>query len=354
MARAMAEWLESPLFWIGGVLIALVAHYVFWVWRLRRPLDYAEELRLPTADGSAIVLRRILPEGHGEGPPVLLVHGIAANHRNIDAEEHLSLARVIAASGRDTWLVTLRAGRGDRRFWEPVSTLAMARQDLPLAVEYVCDRTESEVIDFVGFSMGGMLMLGALPEALPVRRLRRAVFLAAPSRVITPLPALQRLPIPLALLPPLPLRFVARMAAFASEWFGTPLHGWVYNRKNTDRGSTARALVNLIEDVPLAVGRDFARWAQGDGTIDLEGTPLLTGLDEVRPIDALFIAGSADRVAPPAAVRAGYDAWAGAKEYRELGRAGGAGEDYGHGDLVIGKRAVQEVFEPIRDFLNRD
>src|SRR5438876_406455 len=43
--------------------------------------------------------------------PLLLVHGIAANRYNFDLTDESSLARFLAASGYDVWLVELR-GRG--------------------------------------------------------------------------------------------------------------------------------------------------------------------------------------------------------------------------------------------------
>ena len=70
---------------------------------------------IATADGSAIELRRVpVPEGvERAGPPALLVHGLALNHRNHDMLEDLSLARYMAKRGRDVWLLTLRSGRAD-------------------------------------------------------------------------------------------------------------------------------------------------------------------------------------------------------------------------------------------------
>ena len=68
-------------------------------------------------DNTIEMFRRSLPDGAPSGsreilPPVLLVHGVGANHRNNDLHPDFSLARHLAALGRDVWLLTLRSGLG--------------------------------------------------------------------------------------------------------------------------------------------------------------------------------------------------------------------------------------------------
>jgi polyhydroxyalkanoate synthase subunit PhaC len=99
---------------VAAALLVLFtwAHLRYWVRCLTLPLEYVACEVLPTADGSRIELRRV-PRATREGealPPVLLVHGIGANHRNNDLHPDASLARYLAALGRDVWLVTLRSG----------------------------------------------------------------------------------------------------------------------------------------------------------------------------------------------------------------------------------------------------
>ncbi|MBI2395737.1 MAG: hypothetical protein HYV09_39595 [Deltaproteobacteria bacterium] len=70
---------------IGALLIW--GHVRFWVGRLALPLTYSIHERVRCPDGVSIELRRVpIPEGVPKAPlpPVLLVHGIAANHRNQD------------------------------------------------------------------------------------------------------------------------------------------------------------------------------------------------------------------------------------------------------------------------------
>lgn len=339
-------------------------HLRFWSRRLALSLEYTTAEELTTEDGATIELRRVpIPSGAAEQPlpPVLLVHGLGANHRNQDVHPDYSLARYLAALGRDVWLLTLRTGRRprSRRARAKLRFEAMARFDLPLAVETILERTGEASLDYVGFSMGGMLLYAAIGRTVPEASVRRAVIVGSPgfvgvSRWLRPLLRL----VPRVLIPTLPLRLGARAIAFASEWFPTPLHHMVYNPRNVSPGITRAALVNVIEDVPAALNADFAEWAANGGAICAGGAPALDGLAEIQ-IPALFMAGTADRVAPIAAVRSAFEAWGKRrplvpKRFVVVGRDFGHHENYGHGDLALGAHVGVDLFEPIARFLGPD
>jgi polyhydroxyalkanoate synthase len=100
--------------------------------------------------------------------------------------------------------------------------------------------------------------------------------------------------------------------------------------------------------------RQFLAWARSDvfvsedGSVDYRG-----GLASARA-PALFIAGARGLLAPPAAVRAGYELWgapAPGKEYWVASREAGLSADYGHSDLIFGLRAQEEIFPRVRDWL---
>lgn len=353
--------LDHPLLLALGAVIAFGLltwlHYRYWVRKLALPMEYEREEQIATPDGSAIEMRRIARPTTPREPPVLLVHGLGANHRNLDAEPDRSLARVLAAAGRDVWLVTLRSGRSGRRLseWNKIKFGAMARHDLPLAVEHVRRETRADRIDIVGFSMGGMLLYAAIGRLIPYEHVRRVAVVGSPGLVWPPLRWLRRFPFASRVLAPgLPLRFLARMFAFATDWLPLWLSRLVYNPANCAPGSARLAMVNLIEDVAAAQATDFARWALHTGDVLLEGERILDALAKV-PCPALFLSGAGDRLAPPDTVRAAFDMWgeeSGApKKLVVLSKANGFPHDYGHGDLAIGRDVVRDVFVPVRDFL---
>lgn len=365
--------LPSDGWWIAfawavgaAVLLALaaIAHYRYWVRRLLRPLPYDLHERVLTPDGCAIELRRLLPAQSAPQtalPPVLLVHGIAINHRNLDLTERTSLARTLRDAGRDVWLLTLRSGRDDRTRSETARTTfdAMAHGDLPTAVQTVLTRCGAESLDYVGFSMGGMLLYACLGRTVPEASVRRVAIIGSPGKVSMPVAALARWTWLLRpwMAPTAPFRFWGRMYAFAVQWFVTPIHRLPFNPDNCAPETARITLVNGIQDVPAALNRDFARWALSDGVLRVDGQPALDGLSHVR-IPVRFFAGTADRLASPRAVGKAFEAWGAAvpdvdKALIEVGRCMGAPHDYGHGDLAIGARAERDVFAPITAFLAR-
>lgn len=350
--------MTTVLWLVAGALLLLAllwAHVAFWTRRLTRDVTYAETVRLPTPDGSAFELRHLRAEGQAHETPVLLVHGIAINHRNMDSDAQWSLARSLASSGRDVWLLTLRCGRPDlsRSERRAARFAAMVHHDVPMAAAEVLRRSGAIHLDYVGFSMGGMLLYAALGRTLPQAQVRRAVIIGSPGRVVSAVPIprwVARLP-----LPGLPLRVPSRAVAFASEWLHTPIHGQIVHVRNVAPGLTRHTLVDAVQDIPAGLLQDFAHWAAHGGTIVVDGQNVLEGLRQVN-VPVQFFVGAVDRLGPQSAVQVAYEAWGAdtgvAKRLTILGKVHGQEEDYGHADLAIGMRAPAELYPQIRDFLN--
>jgi polyhydroxyalkanoate synthase len=337
--------------------IAARAHYVYWVRRLRVPVDYAERHDLRTDDGVPITLFRLEAPPTPAEPPVLLVHGVAVNHRNVDAEP--SLARHLHALGRDVWLLTLRSGQAGLTTSEraKVDFAAMVTHDLPAAIGFVRERTRSGAIDYVGFSMGGILLYAALGRTVARDEVARVAMIGSPARVQPPLRFLKVFRfLPRFVFRAVWLRVASRMSAWLVEYIRTPVHRHIYNPENVGRGKAAQALVNLIEDVQAPLSADFAKWALADGVVRIDGEDVVTLLPTVRS-PAIFFAGAADQIALPKAVRVAFEAWGKEgdvdKRYVLMGREGGCVHDYGHGDLAIGDNLADELFLPLGEFLSR-
>lgn len=347
---------------IAVSLASAGAHLAWWKRRLGLALPYESTERLRTSDGAFIELRRIPRSAlqPADLPPVLVVHGVASNHRNQDAHPDNSLARHLASLGRDVWVLTLRSGlrrsllsRARMRFED------MASNDLPLAVRAVLERTGASKLDYAGFSMGGMLLYAALGRGIDEASIRRAVLVGSPGRIIAPVPVphwFRR--IPNWIVPTLRLRWLALFFAFMSEWFPTLLHRVVLNPGNMSRGMTRLALANCIEDVPADLHADFLHWAAGDGSVVVGSQPLLDRVKTVS-VPALFVAGSVDRIAPVQAVHHAFEAWGSAhpsipKRFIVLGGDVGGARDYGHGNLAMGAQIADDLFVPIARFLGPD
>jgi len=344
------------------LLLAILArwHYLFWVRRLRVPADYAERHDLRMGDDVPITLYRLEAPPTPNEPPVLVVHGLAANHRNVDPEPDRSLARHLHGLGRDVWLLTLRSGQAGLTMSQraKVDFQAMVEEDLPRAIAFVRERTHAPQIDYVGFSMGGMLLFASLGRTVEPEVLRRVAMIGSPARVSPPLRFLKLFRfLPRFVFRGVWLRLLARMGAFVVEPITTPVHHHIYNPKNVKRGATRRALVNLIEDVHAPLSADFAGWALSDGVVRVGGEDILDHLPGAT-VPAIFFAGAADQIARADAVQTAYDAWGSdddalEKRFVMMSCDEGCKHDYGHGDLAIGDHLAEELFEPLGAFLAR-
>jgi len=312
-----------------------------------------------TADGWDLALHHY-PGGRRDVPPAILVSGYACNRYFVDFDDRYSLARFLARRGVDAWVLELRGhgqsevavGRG--RGW---TFDDLVRFDVPAAIAHVRAHARGQRPVWIGHSMGGMVAYAALGVDPAVREaLAGLVTIASPMgfpAVASPTlrtlgEALLALP-----LPRLPQRGVLVALWSVLRWSpGAAQVGM--NPANTDLQAFGRALRLFMSNVPPSKLRQLAQWSltgeflSCDGIIDYRAN--LSRIDT----SALIIAGAADRLASPEMVRFAYDRIASAaKRYREFGVRSGDSADYGHVDLIFGRRAPEEVFPVIGDWIEQ-
>ena len=337
------------------VVLAVWAHYAFWSRFYFLPAGEDELLHGETADGWRIALGRRLPRGPPRGPPVLLVHGIAANRSSFELGlERWALASHLAAGGFDCFSVDLRghgasrrARRGAPRTWTFDDHL---RLDIPAALEVVRAATGERSVLWVGHSQGGLLGVAAcavFPDRVAgLVTMGSPVFFDAQSHL--------RLLLRLGFVTTGRLnRFLARCLAPFSGYWHPPVSQVAWNPRNVTRPVYRRVLVNVVENISPGVMRQYGRWISTDTFASLDGAVDYRGAMAHCRQPALFVAAEQDLVAPPAVVEHAARAWAGEKETIRIGVAGAATIDYGHADLLFGRRAPEEVFPRIRDWLLR-
>lgn len=312
-----------------------------------------------TEDGWELPLGRYRARGevrHRE--PVILCHGMGANRFNLDLNERYSLARFLAARGWDAWVVELRAcgltrrttkgRRYGHRFDDEV------RQDVPAIIERVKALAGSERVSWVGHSKGGMIMYGWCGLA-PRTDIAGVVAIGSPLKVAP-------------LIDPRMMAALARVNRYglgdavylapamrALAPFGSRVKlRYLAASDNLDPEIAAFAMANLLGNVSRNTLRQFVLWYEtGRFTTWDGGTDYALGLAR-SPVPFLLIAGEGDRLVPPATVAAARDAMTSAEvEYVVASKANGFRCDYGHGDLVLGKCAPEEIFPRVEAWLAR-
>jgi poly(3-hydroxyalkanoate) synthetase len=320
--------------------------------------------RAKTSDGWEIALVQYKPKGKITGRPVLLCHGIAANDRNLDLDADHSLARWMASQGRETWTVALRgtglsdgvdSGKG-RKGGYNFDTLW--REDLTAAIDFVRERSNEgqgvESVDFVGHSLGGMLAYAYLSQG--GKGINALSTLGSPTRLdwgARWAPFLDQLTRAM-------FNGESIIPVMLSARLSMPIQGdenlvqrIFFNPKNVS-SKTWRRLISIgISDFPGALAQQLldmiknGKFGSADGKVDYRAD-----MSKIR-IPTLVVAGKLDRVGVTPAVKDGFRALGGPKEWLLLSEANGILADYGHMDLVVGDRAASEVWPRVLEFLDR-
>lgn len=347
----------GALAWI--VLLAAAAavlaflHLRFWTWYLRVPGAEDALVHATAQDGWRIALARRRPHGPVRRPPVLLCHGLSTNRFSLDSGmERYSLAAFLSAAGFDCFAVDLR-GHGASRLAPPgvprrFGFDAYVSEDVPAALDAVRQATGEERVLWVGHSLGALVGLAAC-EARP-DRIAGIVALAGPVH-FDGHGDLRRFMRYGFLVNGRANRFLGGMVAPFAGLAHPPAAEIAINGRNVDRPVFRRHLANAIEDVPAGVFAQLRGWVREDAFRSANGAvDYRERLSDCRQ-PALFVSAERDGLAPPPVVRAASERWGGETQYWNAGLREGFSADYGHTDLLLGRRAPEEVFPKLRDWL---
>jgi poly(3-hydroxyalkanoate) synthetase len=327
---------------------------------LEEPLPpEAELVVVHTADGVDLPVVHYRPVGSPRPLPLVLCHGISGNARHMDLDSEHSLARWFAARGYDAWSVSLR-GTWDSRLppgahdepKEETTLDVYATEDLPAVFDYVRQRTGAPQVDYIGHSMGGLVLYAYLAHGGGA--VHAAVALGSPAR----------------------LRFGGGLEQFARdhgagvlgrvssvpndalaplyipvEGVQTPLDLLVMTPDNVSPETWRRFVVTGTAPMAGGVLRQFLKCIQDDRFESADGSiDYLERLHQVH-VPILFVAGKRDRIALADGVKAAYTALGGDKRFLVAGEENGFEHDYGHIDMLAGERAPQELWPSLQAWL---
>jgi pimeloyl-ACP methyl ester carboxylesterase len=359
LVASLAIWGGAALFWAVAALAALYA--------LGRRL-FADERRpdeihyTHAADGWDLAIWRYRPRGaERRNCPVLLVHGLGANQRNFDLDDRCSVALFLARAGYDCYLPALRGGGPSayRRWGYPdkwnITFDKYADLDLPAAFAKVRELAGAPHVHVIGHSMGAMLGY-AIAEGELGAQMKSLTAVSGPCffehmQQFAPVLKFRRLLNPFVVLHT--TVGAAVQSVFVRLWPRLAGRQEV-NPDNVDGATVARAAVNLIANIPRDLLFQFAKWI-GDREFGShrpeswqKGLPKIT-----TPIYCL--GGPDDYFCRPAANEKVIDFVGSAKKkYRLFSKANGDRADYGHGDIVIGRTAPDDVFPTILEWVNEN
>lgn len=326
-----------------GSLLALAACSA----RLRPSIDPVGIQTVQTADGWTLPLRH----HGGDGPAVLLVHGMAANHYNWDYRPEVSPIRTLRDLGYSVWVGSLRGDPGS----EPPSGARATRitfddhatYDAPALIDGVLAATGERDLLWLGHSMGGMLLYTS--ALLRPDQIRAGVAIASPAtfqadrknyalvRDLGFLVAARQGRVPMK---PLTRLGLTRLR---------PMVRVLGNPDNLDKAIVAGMAHDTLENVPRATVRQAREWIRAGDLVRLDGSRWLEGAERSR-VPLLVLGAADDRIAAHEDVAHACRIFARCA-YRLLAERTGFSVDYGHVDPVIGLSAQREVTPIVLEFL---
>ncbi len=313
-----------------------------------------------TEDGWYLALHYHEPRLPVKGAlPVLLVHGIATNKYGVDLDEYHSLACYLRSAGFPVFAVSLRgAGLSHRKqryeYRRRFSFDDYVQHDAPALIRRIVELTGAPAVNWVGYSMGGMIGNAFCGSGLPEAKLVQSlVTIGSPGKVghmktaflrrLAKHPWINRM---------LPLQPGSAMLAPFGGLLQTPVDRLLYNPETVRRRTIQLMLHNAITEINQGLLEEMARWVRegketsNDGLVDYR-----RNLKKIR-CPTLMIAGAGDHIAPPFQVEFGFEqCGAKVKNFILAGKRQGYEHDYCHIGLVMGEDAPEEVFSHVLQWL---
>jgi len=352
-----ALWGLKILLGVAGLVLGL---YLLATWLYTDHRHPDEVHYVSTKDGWDLAIWRVRPKTPVANPiPVLLQHGLGANQRNFDLDDRCSLAHYLARQGYDCYLPALRGNgpsiyrggsRSDR--WK-ITFEHFIDVDVPAAVEKIRELTGTAKIHFVGQSMGAMIGY-ALAEGEGDKWMQSFTAVCGPCffKEMSGFKSILPFRFLLRKLTVLHVNFFMAAQAPLIRFFPRLAGREEVNWENMDGQSLARAAVNVVERQPATLLLQFAKWVEdGEFGSHRGADSWEKNLHKIK-VPIYCLGGSADRFCPPAANNRVVDQVGSVqKQYRFFSKADGGLADYGHGDLIVGRTAPDEVFPTILDWI---
>lgn len=349
-------------------ILAIVGFVTLWVLWAELAYDTQpshDEVHFTTTDdGWRLALVRYKPD-HGAKKrkyPVILVHGLGANHNGFDIRSGNSFARVLTGLGYDVWTLDLRgSGFSERPKWLGGKSFRWTFDDYvvndaPAAIDYVCEATGVKQVHWLGHSMGGLLVYSLLALGWS-DRLRSAIVTGGSvnySISNSDFHSYLKLLWVTDILPGLPAGLMSKLLAPVTGRLPLPTEKFNWWPDNMDPADARRLCARALDAIPSSLFRQLATAMQPEGLRSSDGT--INYFERLADVTApvLAFAGDEDRQCPPQAAETTFEKL-GSKDKKLvlLGKNYGHDTHYGHIDILVGKQSPRDVHPIIAEWLEK-
>jgi lysosomal acid lipase/cholesteryl ester hydrolase len=328
-----------------------------------------------TRDGWRLGVRHYKPKHPDPNKlPVILCHGLGLNATFWTiTDQHLPSQ--LTARGYDVYVFDIRGsgenahlGRCDKfnRFLRQTpfrergernwNVDDLVRYDVPAILDYVRRDSGRDKVNWIGHSLGGMLMFPFLEQDPDADRI--ATFIGMGSTIVqaeTPQWDMLRAN-----------RALRALALFASPGrLGRPLtyfrppgmdaiDRFYYSNENVDSQTVSRFYGYTLEDTGPGALRQLDPYLEYGHMVSANGKVDYALLLARIQTPVLLVASDGDLMSDVASTELTYQGLASPdKTLMKFGRAHGHVAEYGHCDLVWSRHAPKEVFPPMIDWLDR-
>lgn len=307
--------------------------------------------------------------------PIILCHGLMGTGEYFKQNEEDSFVYQLTKEGYNVFVLHLRGrnlegvnlqGKKDKttkpgyyfrkigKIFNDYSFDNYMDQDVDTAISYVLNETKSEKVNWIGHSMGGMVIY-ARAGTLGESRIANLVTLGSPftfpfiPKKLSILESIQPL---LNISPTVPVGSLAETSSYTPFDFYYFMSLYYYP-ENMDKEQVRRLTrLGANNESPKV----FQQFSNGMGKWEFksfDGKIKYTSNLKNIQIPTLLVAGRRDMLGSPYIVRYVYEQL-GSKDKTMLviGRTEGHSEDYGHVDLVAGKGIIKDVVPGVLTWLN--
>lgn len=317
-----------------------------------------------TADNWPLTIEHLppLPGTAAKKYPVIICHGLIGNRNYFKIPEENSLPAILQKEGYDVWLLDLRgrpdAGSPSLFFGERTYSQNFddyAKSDVDAAIKFVQEKTGKDKVNWIGHSMGGMVIY-ARAGSMGEDRIASLVTFGSPFQFHNPSKDLKKLNGfrgMTKILPNLPASTAANFSSYVyvpgvSDFF---LNLFYYSKNMTSDEEKKLQRLSVSSEGKGVLNQFSDTIEKGEIYSSDKKTSYTANLKNIT-IPSLLIAGRRDHLGSPYIVRHVYDSISSKdKTMLVAGRGEGYSEDYGHVDLVMGSNS-KELYYPVANWLN--